>query len=264
VAIKEMALNAEQLEALKTEITILKKVSNHQNVVGYFGSYKVNQNKIWMVMELMDGGPLTSVLNLYPDIQLSEPEVTRVCVEVLRGLMYLHSQNFIHRDIKSDNVLLNSAGDVKLADFGFSVQLTAERSKRCTVVGTPYWMAPELINGDPYGPVVDIWSLGVMIYEMADGEPPYLNEPPMKALFLISSKGLPGLKDPGKWSETLLDFLSQCSRKEPTERPTAEQLMKHDLCDPTYIPPPEGIADLLVQCAAFKKSQDDLGLDLDF
>jgi len=245
VAIKEMTLNEKQKQALYAEVSILKALGSHQNIVILFESYKA-ADKIWMVMELMDGGDLTSILTKYPEIQLNETQITRLTVDVLFGLAYIHSQGFIHRDIKSDNVLLNMRGEVKIADFGFSAKITAERDKRNSVVGTPYWMAPELINASPYDNKVDVWSLGILVMEMCDGEPPYLDEPPIRALTLITNKGVPDVREPGKWSEILLDFLKKCLTREAVARPTTEELLSHDLTDPTFIPGPDEVVNLIL------------------
>jgi len=178
-------------------------------------------------MELMDSGCLTEVLDHFDYLQMNEGHIARVCMEVLKALNHMHNMHCIHRDIKSDNVLLNSRGEVKLADFGFSCQLTKEKEKRTSVIGTPYWMPPEIIGGQEYGTKVDIWSTGIMIMEMTEGEPPYMDYPPLRALFLISTKGVPPLKEEEKWSPELVDFLSKCLIVEPTERPTALELLAH-------------------------------------
>lgn len=129
-------------------------------------------------MELMDAGCLTEILG--PEINFPETHIAYVCKNILNALSYLHHNNRLHRDIKSDNVLLNSQGEIKLADFGFAVGLTQEENRRKSVVGTPFWMAPELIRGSAYDGSVDIWSLGITALEMADGEPPYYREPPLR------------------------------------------------------------------------------------
>lgn len=244
-AIKEMQLNEKQHQALVGEVSILKSLGLHENIVYLIDAYKTLEDKIWMIMELMDGGDLTSILNKWPELQMNEQQITKMGVEVLKGLQFIHSRDLIHRDIKSDNVLLNMQGEVKIADFGFSARITQDRSKRNSVVGTPYWMAPELIDGANYDNKVDVWSLGILVMEMCEGEPPYLDEPPIRALLLISTKGVPGLKEPGKWSETLLDFLAKCLTKDPNARPTTDALLTHDLTDPTYIPGPEEIVNLI-------------------
>jgi len=225
VAIKKMALNSESLKLIITEICIMK-TSRHPNIVEYMDSFIV-QDQLWVVMEYMGGGCLTEILEQFDHIQLAEAQIALVCKETLRALQYIHSLHRIHRDIKSDNILLNDAGEVKIADFGYAAQLTQKQQKRTTVVGTPYWMAPELIRGHDYGVKVDIWSLGIMVMEMAEGEPPYMEYPPLRALFLITTKGIPELKEPYKWSDDFKDFLQQSLIKDPDSRPDAKALSAH-------------------------------------
>jgi len=228
VAIKQMNLAAQQknLKLLLTEIDIMKN-SNHKNIVHYFDSYVVDDRLLWVVMEFMAGGCLTDLLEQFESIQMTEQMIAHVCLETLDGLQYIHSLHRIHRDIKSDNILLGSRGEVKLADFGYAAQLTQEKTKRNTIVGTPYWMAPELIRGQEYDQKVDIWSLGIMAMEMAEGEPPYMEFPPLRALFLITTKGIPPLKDTDKWSRGFADFVAQCLEKDAEKRPYAANLLKH-------------------------------------
>ena len=160
-------------------------------------------------------------------------------LQTLQGLKYIHQHHRIHRDIKSDNVLLTSDGQVKIADFGYAAQLTQEKSVRNTIVGTPYWMAPELIRGQNYDKKVDIWSLGIMVMEMAEGQPPYMEFPPLRALFLITTKGIPPLKSDYNWSEDMKNFVAQCLEKDAKTRPSAEDLLKHPFlkrsCDKTSL-----------------------------
>ena len=225
IAIKKMQLNGESLKLLITEISIMK-TSHHPNIVDYVESYIV-EDQLWVVMEFMGGGCLTEVLEQFDAVKMTEAQMAYASRETLKALIYIHSLHRIHRDIKSDNILLGDNGSVKIADFGYAAQLTQKQQKRNTVVGTPYWMAPELIRGLDYGTQVDIWSLGIMVMEMAEGEPPYMEFPPLRALFLITTKGIPPLKEPEKWSADFQDFVSQCLIKEVEDRPSGEELLQH-------------------------------------
>lgn len=234
VAIKKMALNAESLSLLVTEISIMK-TSAHRNVVKYYDSYVLG-DQIWVVMEFMGSGCLTEVLEQFDHVQMTESQMAYVCRETLMALQFIHSLHRIHRDIKSDNILINTRGQVKVADFGYAAQLTQKQQKRNTVVGTPYWMAPELIRGSDYGLMVDIWSLGIMLMEMAEGEPPYMEYPPLRALFLITTKGIPDLRGES-WSPGIRSFLQDCLIKDPEDRPDTTTLLKHPwlktACEPS-------------------------------
>jgi len=179
------------------------------------------------LLEYMGNGCLTELLNQYEAVRLSEKHIASICRETLRGLQYIHNLNRIHRDIKSDNILLGVNGEVKLADFGYAAQLTAQRIVRTTVVGTPYWMSPELIHGNNYDTKVDIWSLGIMCMEMAEGEPPYIELTPLRALFMITTKGIPPLKEPQQWTVDFKHFLAQCLQTAPSDRPSATALLNH-------------------------------------
>jgi len=227
VAIKTMTITNDNKKLLVTEINFMKS-SRQENIVEFIEAFICDGNKLWVVMELMDGGCLTDVLEQYPSgVSLSEGQIAHVCLQTLKSLAYIHGCHRIHRDIKSDNILLNSKGEVKVADFGYAAQLTEQKKNRQTVVGTPYWMAPELIRGHDYGTGVDIWSLGIMLMEMLEGEPPYMEFPPLRALFLITTKGIPPLVDQGKWCPDLLDFYSKCLEKESEKRPSAAELLDH-------------------------------------
>jgi len=225
VAIKKMELTAQNIKLLTSEIHIMKE-SNQENVVHYYDSYRV-ENQLWVVMEFMGGGCLTEILEQFEYVKMNEKHIAWVCQQTLKGLQYIHSRHRIHRDIKSDNILLGEHGEIKIADFGYAAQLTKQKTKRQTIVGTPYWMAPELIRGQEYGTKVDIWSLGIMIMEMAEGDPPYMEFPPLRALFLITTKGIPDLKEPSRWSPTFREFVSLCLEKDAEKRPSADELLAH-------------------------------------
>ena len=146
----------------------------------------------------------------------------------MSALAQMHERNIIHRDIKSDNVLIGAGGEVKLTDFGFAAVTEGRLGKRSTMVGTPYWMAPEVVTKQPYTAAVDIWSLGIMTLEMIDGEPPYMDQDPIKALYLIATIGSPAIKNPQELSPALRDFLACSLKLKPEERATAIDLLEHD------------------------------------
>lgn len=227
VAIKQMDLrNQPRKELIVNEIIVMKE-SSHPNIVNFLDSFlQQGNNELWVVMEFMEGGALTDVID--NNASISEAQISTICNETCKGLAHLHSQNIIHRDIKSDNVLLDARGNVKITDFGFCAKLTDQKSKRATMVGTPYWMAPEVVKQKEYGSKVDMWSLGIMAIEMIESEPPYLNEEPLKALFLIATNGTPTLKNPDKLSRELKVFLSQCLTVAVENRATAREILASD------------------------------------
>ncbi|PIA16113.1 Pkinase-domain-containing protein [Coemansia reversa NRRL 1564] len=225
VAIKQMDLSKQpRKELLVNEILVMKE-SRHKNIVNYIESFLLNSSDLWVVMEYMEGGALTDVID---NNKMSEQQIATVCREVCRGLNHLHIQDIIHRDIKSDNVLLGEDGQVKITDFGFCAKLSEQRSKRATMVGTPYWMAPEVVKQKPYGSKVDVWSLGIMVIEMIESEPPYLDEEPLKALYLIATNGTPALKNPETLSRELKGFLAECLCVDVQSRATMEELLTQE------------------------------------
>ncbi|XP_059842207.1 serine/threonine-protein kinase PAK 5 isoform X1 [Hypanus sabinus] len=241
VAVKKMDLRKQQRRELLFNEVVIMRDYHHENVVDMYNSYLVG-DELWVVMEFLEGGALTDIVT---HTRMNEEQIATVCLSVLKALAYLHSQGVIHRDIKSDSILLTSDGRIKLSDFGFCAQVSKEVPRRKSLVGTPYWMAPEVISRLPYGTEVDIWSLGVMVIEMVDGEPPYFNEPPLQAMRRIRDNLPPRLKDMHKASSVLRGFLDLMLVRDPLQRASAQELLKHPFLK--FAGPPSCIVPLMRQ-----------------
>ncbi|XP_035390051.1 serine/threonine-protein kinase PAK 4 isoform X2 [Electrophorus electricus] len=241
VAVKKMDLRKQQRRELLFNEVVIMRDYHHDNVVEMYNSYLVG-DELWVVMEFLEGGALTDIVT---HTRMNEEQIATVCLSVLKALSVLHAQGVIHRDIKSDSILLTHDGRVKLSDFGFCAQVSKEVQRRKSLVGTPYWMAPELISRLPYGPEVDIWSLGIMVIEMVDGEPPYFNEPPLKAMKMIRDNLPPKLKNLHKVSPLLKGFLDRMLVRDPAQRATAQELLKHPFLSKSG--PPSCIVPLMRQ-----------------
>uniref|UniRef100_A0A8C2KEQ4 non-specific serine/threonine protein kinase n=1 Tax=Cyprinus carpio TaxID=7962 RepID=A0A8C2KEQ4_CYPCA len=235
-AIKCMDVTGEEEEEIKAEINMLKKYSHHRNIATYYGAFiKKNppgvDDQLWLVMEFCGAGSVTDLIKNTKGNSLREDWTAYISREILRGLTHLHLHKVIHRDIKGQNVLLTENAEVKLVDFGVSAQLDRTVSRRNTFIGTPYWMAPEVIACDEnpdatYDYKSDLWSLGITAIEMAEGAPPLCDMHPMRALFLIPRNPAPRLKSK-KWSKKFQSFIESCLVKNHNQRPSTEQLLKH-------------------------------------
>ncbi|KAB0346132.1 hypothetical protein FD755_024223 [Muntiacus reevesi] len=241
VAVKKMDLRKQQRRELLFNEVVITRDYQHENMVEMYNSYLVG-DELWVVMEFLEGGALTDVVT---HTRMNKEQIAAVCLAVLQALSVLHAQGVIHRDIKSDSILLTHDGRVKLSDFGFCAQVSKEVPRRKSLVGKPYWMAPELISRLPYGPEVDIWSLGVMVIEMVDGEPPYFNEPLLKAMKMIRDNLPPRLKNLHKVSPSLKGFLDRLLVRDPAQRATVAELLKHPFL--AKAGPPASIVPLMRQ-----------------
>ncbi|XP_076832503.1 mitogen-activated protein kinase kinase kinase kinase 1 isoform X2 [Brachyhypopomus gauderio] len=228
-AIKLIKMEPEDdFSVIQQEIMMVKSCK-HSNIVAYYSSY-IRANKLWICMEYCGGGSLQDIYHVTGP--LSEQQIAYVCREMLQGLDYLHGQKKIHRDIKGANILLNDLGEVKLADFGISAQITATFARRMSFIGTPYWMAPEVaaveIKGG-YNELCDIWSVGITAIELAELQPPLFDVHPLRVLFLMSKSGYqpPKLKEKSKWSQIFYNFVKSMLIRNPKKRPSAKKMLTH-------------------------------------
>lgn len=228
-AIKVIKLEpGDDFSIIQQEI-IMMKDCQHRNIVKYFGSY-LRRDKLWIAMEYCGGGSMQDIYHVTGPLE--EKVIAYVCRETLQGLSYLHSKGKMHRDIKGANILLTDDGNVKLADFGVSAQISNSMSKRKSFIGTPYWMAPEVAAVERkggYNQQCDVWAVGITAIEFAELQPPMFDLHPMRALFLMSKSNFqpPKLKDKQKWSAEFHNFIKIALTKNPRKRPQPDKILQH-------------------------------------
>ncbi|XP_055360799.1 myosin-IIIb isoform X3 [Betta splendens] len=253
-------------EEIEAEYNILRSLSNHPNVVKFYGMFYKSDNvsggQLWLVLELCNGGSVTELIKglLMRGKRLQEPVIAYILYSALLGLQHLHNNRIIHRDVKGNNILLTTEGGVKLVDFGVSAQLTSARLRRNTSVGTPFWMAPEVIACEQqydysYDARCDVWSLGITAIELADGDPPLAEMHPVKALFKIPRNPSPTLRNPEQWCRSFSHFIGQCLIKDFEARPSVTHLLEHPFVKQAH---GKDVA-LPQQLAALIKEQQEVG-----
>mmetsp|Transcript_14931 Transcript_14931/g.29311 ORF Transcript_14931/g.29311 Transcript_14931/m.29311 type:complete len:365 (-) Transcript_14931:140-1234(-) len=254
VGLKLLVFDAESLDDIKKEIQILQQCQSDY-IVALKGVF-CKDKTIWIAMEYCAAGSLSDMMTVCRR-KLSEIQIACVMKMSLEGLMYLHRCQIIHRDVKAANVLVSETGDCKLADFGVSSEIATTLSRKQTVIGTPNWMAPEVIKASAYNDRADIWSLGITAIELAEGQPPHSDVHPMTAMFNIPSAPPPKLKQQSKWTQNFHNFLHLCLQKDPTKRPSAAALLaKHPFI--TQAPGKEVITEFVDQCMLEMRSYRDM------
>ncbi|KAH6880035.1 serine/threonine-protein kinase ste20 [Thelonectria olida] len=239
-----------RVDLIVNEIIVLKD-NSHPNIINFVrGHLELAGPELWIVMEYMDGGLLTDVLTFNI---MTEGQIASVCRETLQALQHLHAQGVIHRDVKSDNVLLSKDGNIKITDFGFCAKLYEPGETKTSMVGTPYWMAPEVIQKKPYDHKVDVWSMGIMAIEMIDGEPPYVTEDRSRAMDLIATNGRPPIVSEDSLSARFRGFVHSALTPDPAGRPSADALLKHEFMAECVV-----LSELapLVQCALAIRAEE--------
>ncbi|KAJ7114558.1 Pkinase-domain-containing protein [Mycena crocata] len=255
-----------------TELFLMRDMLQHPNIVTFYDLYLYETTEVWLVTEYVKGGVRLSELIANNPGAFTEEQVARISSEACKGLAHLHEQLIIHRDIRSDSIIIDPQGRVKITGFGFSVQLPDKKAKRRTMVSTlnlpnrsPYtvdkthWTAPEVIKRKEYGPEVDVWAFGITVIEMLEGAPPYIGEEPLKVLFLILVKGTPALKNPDALSEGLKDFLGQCLGADVALRASMDELVEHDFLKKSL--PPERLGALIRDEARCSRGHDECSRD---
>lgn len=265
VAIKVMDLErdsqkSDELESMQNEVRILLQCGTNPAIISCRHVYQGKTN-LWIIMELCLGGSLKDVLSISQSV-FTEQQIASVMKMSLRGLCFLHSKGIIHRDIKAANILIHANGECRLADFGVSSKVEATMSKNLTIIGSPNWMAPEVITGKRYDAKADVWSLGITAFEMAAGHPPYHDVHPMTAMFNIPTQPPPSLPEDSGHSASFRAFLAMALDKSPETRASAVQLCKHPFV--RSAPGPEVLEELVKQCMLQRTTREAGGTTLQF
>lgn len=239
VAIKVIDNIKENLEEVEEEYRVLAELSLHENFPVFYGAFvkragSLESHQMWLVMELLTHGTVSDLAAAYKNKEERMPEevIAYILREVIKAVQHLHAGHVIHRDIKGMNILITEEGKVKLVDFGQCGHLDNTMGKRCTAVGTPFWMAPEVIECEQKADVdydnrCDVWSLGITAIELGDGDPPYADLHPVRALFQIIRNPPPQLRRVSDWTQDFVDFISECLVKNPDHRPVMLEVLEH-------------------------------------
>ncbi|XP_066595242.1 neither inactivation nor afterpotential protein C isoform X2 [Prorops nasuta] len=235
VAIKVQKLTRESQGLVIQEYKVLRDLSSHPNIAEFYGIYrrrsgkKSDHDQIWLVMELCEGGSVMDLVRglMASNKKMREEHIAYILKEIIKALVHLHEHNVIHRDIRGNNIMLTKEGGVRLVDFGLSRNIEGEMGQRRTCIGSPSWMAPEVVMGKGYGARADVWAIGITAIELADGKPPFQDMNPTRALFQIVRNPPPGLYRPANWSQNFNDFIAECLEKNPDNRPFMSEIMEH-------------------------------------
>eukprot|EP00211_Chloroparvula_japonica_P003125 CAMPEP_0119123404 /NCGR_PEP_ID=MMETSP1310-20130426/3353_1 /TAXON_ID=464262 /ORGANISM="Genus nov. species nov., Strain RCC2339" /LENGTH=527 /DNA_ID=CAMNT_0007113205 /DNA_START=175 /DNA_END=1758 /DNA_ORIENTATION=+ len=253
LAIKSVSLSQQESESIQEEINVLKDC-RHTNIVCYYGSAVPDPDSLWILMDFCEMGSVLDLCKTRPTKSLTEDQVGTVLGSVLKGLNYLHSKKIIHRDIKAGNILVNAAGEVKIADFGISSQIREGKQKAKTVIGTPLFMSPEVIEGKDYTYLADVWSLGITAIECAEGAPPRSDLTALRAMYVIVNEPAPSLKEHERWSGGFYNFVACCLQKNPTRRPPTAALLKDQFIEQSLARAKDIMAQLLQEYYAAVKT----------
>eukprot|EP00009_Paramoeba_aestuarina_P007356 CAMPEP_0201518238 /NCGR_PEP_ID=MMETSP0161_2-20130828/9141_1 /ASSEMBLY_ACC=CAM_ASM_000251 /TAXON_ID=180227 /ORGANISM="Neoparamoeba aestuarina, Strain SoJaBio B1-5/56/2" /LENGTH=473 /DNA_ID=CAMNT_0047915959 /DNA_START=226 /DNA_END=1644 /DNA_ORIENTATION=+ len=254
LAIKNIKISQQESESIQEEMKILKECRD-KNIVCYYGCAVPNSSSLWILMDLCEKGSVLDLMKTMPGKKFNEDQVGAFMGPVLSGLSYLHSKNIIHRDIKAANILVTSSGEVKIGDFGISAQISEGKSAKAkTIIGTPLFMAPEVIDGKKYTHNSDVWSLGITAIECAEGKPPRDELSALRAMYVIVHEPAPKLTDHEKWSQDFYNFVSCCLQKNPTRRPPAQTLEKDPWIEKSSIGAKSVMSSLLQNLSSRKKT----------